>query len=126
MGSAMFEGVNIMQRVRDAHGLVGNLAEELVRMEADDKDGFWAGSDFFDLMASFLASIKAMGFEIEPDSFGNKLVYAIRDQDAPQMSRYRFELMSNFRKLNGSKRSGYAFFVFWPQLHTALNAEGDY
>jgi hypothetical protein len=39
------------------------------------------------------------------------------------MSRYRFELMSNFRKLNGSKRSGYAFFVFWPQLHTALVTE---
>ena len=125
MGSAMMEGVNIMQRVRDAHGLVGNLAEELVRMESEDKDGFWAGSDFFDLMVSFLASLQAIGFDIEKESQGEKLADAIRSQDAPLMSRFRFEIMSNFKRLNGSKLSGYAFFVFWPQLHTALNTEAD-
>lgn len=121
----MIEGVNIMQRIRDAHGLVGNLAEELVRMEAEDKDGFWAGSDYFDLVSSFLASIKAIGFEIEKESQGEKLAEAIRQQDTPLMSRFRFEIMSNVKRLAGSKRSGYMFFVFWPALHTTLNTEGE-
>ncbi|RJX30217.1 MAG: hypothetical protein C4516_10205 [Oxalobacter sp.] len=124
MGSAI-EGVNIMQRIRDAHTLVGNLAEELIRMENEDKDGFWSDSDFFDLTWSFLASLKAMGFEIEPESFGEKLINAMNQDDVFQMSRFRFELMSNIRKLQGAKRSGYMFFVFWPQLHTALNAEPE-
>ena len=125
MGSSMIEGVNIMQRVRDAHGIVGNLAEELVRMEADDKDSFWSGSDFFDLSLSFIASIKTFGFEIEKESQGEQLLGAIQQQDAPLMSRFRFEIMSNVKRLAGSKRSGYMFFVFWPQLHTALNTEGE-
>jgi hypothetical protein len=124
MGSAI-EGVNIMQRVRDAHTLVGNMAEELVRMETDDKDSFWSGSDFFDLTWSFLASLKVMGFEIEQESFGGKLVDAMDQDDTFQMSRFRFELMSNIRKLQGAKRSGYMFFVFWPALHTALNTEDE-
>jgi hypothetical protein len=124
MGSAI-EGVNIMQRVRDAHTLVGNMAEELVRMEFEDKEAFWSGSDFFDLTWSFLASLKVMGFEIEPESYGGKLVDAMNQDDTFQMSRFRFELMSNVRKLQGAKRSGYMFFVFWPSLHTALNTEGE-
>ena len=86
-----------MQRVRDAHGLVGNLAEELVRMEADDKDSFWSGSDFFDLSLSFIASIKTFGFEIEKESQGEQLLGAIQQQDAPLMSRFRFEIMSNVK-----------------------------
>lgn len=124
MGSAI-EGVNIMQRVREAHILVGNLADELVRMEVEDTDNFWQGSDFFDLTWSFLASIKVMGFEIETESFGRQLVEAMEQDDAFRMSRYRFEITSNVKKLVGAKRSGYMFFVFWPQLHTALNAEAD-
>ena len=123
MGSASYEGGNVMQRVRDAHGLVANFAEELIRMESDEKDAFWSGSDFYDLTAMFLASLKATGFEIEHDSFGSRLAQAIREDDGFGMSRFRFELMSNIRKLHGGKRSGYMFFVFWPRLHAALVAE---
>ena len=123
MGQAKMDGNGLMQRVREAHALVGNLAEEFVRMEEKYKEDFWNGSDFFDLTGGFLTSIKVMGFDIENDSLGEKLANAIRDNDVPGMSRYRFELMSNIKKLNGSKRSGYMFFIFWPRLHMALNAE---
>ena len=124
MGSAI-EGVNVFQRIREAHTLVGNLADELVRMEAEDADGFWQGSDFFDLTWSFLASSKVMGFEIEAESLGRQLVEAIEQEDMFRMSRYRFEITSNVKKLMGAKRSGYMFFLFWPALHTALNAEAE-
>ncbi len=124
MGSSIEEG-NIMQRIRDAHTLAGNLAEELVRMEGEDKDGFWQGSDFFELTSLFLASLKALGFEIEPGSPGSQLAEAIRQEDAFGMSRFRFEIMSNLNRLAGTKRSGYMFFLFWPQLHSALNTEGE-
>ena len=126
MGAIAAEGVNIMQSVRDAHALVGNLAEEMVRMEAEDSEGFWQGSDFFDLATMFLASLKMVGFEIEPDSLGGKLAAAMQQEDVFGKSRYRFEITSNVKKLIGAKRSGYMFFVFWPQLHTALVSEGDY
>lgn len=122
MGSSI-EGVNILQRVRDAHTLAANLAEELVRMEAEAGDGFWQGSDFFDLATMFLASLKMVGFEIEPESLGGLLAEAIQQEDPFRKSRFRFEITSNVKKLSGTKRSGYMFFVFWPQLHTALNAE---
>jgi len=115
----------MMQRIRDAHTLVGNLGEELVRMELEDKDGFWSGSDFFDLTLSFTASIKAFGFDFEMESQGKKLLDAIQQQDAPLMSRFRFEITNNVKRLAGSKRSGYMFFIFWPQLHTALNTESE-
>ncbi len=124
MGSAI-EGVNIFQRVREAHTLVGNLADELVRMEAEDTESFWQGSDFFDLTWSFLASLKVMGFEIEVASLGRQLADAMEQEDAFRMSRYRFEVTSNVKKLAGAKRSGYMFFLFWPALHTALNAESE-
>lgn len=123
MSAVAAEGVNIMQSVRDAHALVGNLAEELVRMEAEDGAGFWQGSDFFDLATMFLASLKMAGFEIEPDSLGSKLAEAMRGEDFFGKSRYRFEITSNVKKLVGAKRSGYMFFVFWPQLHAALVTE---
>ena len=118
----MMDGGGLMQRIREAHALVGNLGEELVRMEQEDKDGFWAGSDFFDLTLSFIASIKAFGFDIERESQGEKLIDAIQQQDAPLMSRFRFEITNNVKRLVGSKRSGYMFFIFWPALHTTLNA----
>lgn len=124
MGSSI-EGINILQSVRDAHALAGNLAEELVRMEAEDKEGFWQGSDFFDLATMFFVSLKAVGFEIEPDSLGGQLAEAIQVDDPFRMSRFRFEITSNVKKLFGTKRSGYMFFVFWPRLHTALNAESE-
>ena len=124
MGSVI-EGTNIFQRIREAHTLVGNLADELVRMEAEDADGFWQGSDFFDLTWSFLASIKVMGFEIEAESLGRQLLEAMEQEDMFRMSRYRFEITSNVKKLMGAKRSGYMFFLFWPALHTALNAEAE-
>ncbi len=124
MGSAI-EGVNIFQRVREAHTLVGNLADELVRMEAEDAENFWQGSDFFDLTWSFLASLKVMGFEIEAESLGRQLVEAMEQEDMFRMSRYRFEITSNVKKLMGGKRSGYMFFLFWPALHTALNTETE-
>ena len=124
MGSAI-EGVNVFQRIREAHTLVGNLADELVRMETEDADGFWQGSDFFDLTWSFLASIKVMGFEIEAESLGRQLLEAMEQEDMFRMSRYRFEITSNVKKLMGAKRSGYMFFLFWPALHTALNAEAE-
>jgi hypothetical protein len=119
MGSAI-EGVNIIQRVREAHTLAGNLAEEVVRMESDDGQGFWHGSDFFDVAGMFLVSLKALGFELEPGSLGHQLAEAMQQDDPFRKSRFRFEITSNLKKLSGGKRSGYMFFVFWPALHTAL------
>ena len=115
MGSAI-DSVHIMQRVREAHALAGNLAEELVRMEAEDKDGFWHGSDFFDLAQMFLVSLKAIGFDIETGSLGDQLSEAMQDDDPFRKSRFRFEITSNVKKLSGGKRSGYMFFCVLASL----------
>lgn len=103
------DSTSLMQRIRDAHALVGNLGEELVRMELEDKNGFWSGSNFFDVALNFIVSIKTVGFDIEKESQGEKLLDAIRRQDAPLMSRFRFEITNNVKRLTGNKRSGYMF-----------------
>ena len=111
---------NLMQSIREAHRLAGNLAKELVRMEKEDSDDYWSGQDFFDVMTGFLASIKAIGFEIEAASLGARLRDAMQNNAEIEMSRFRFEITSNLKKLSGGKLSGYMFFVFWPALHSAL------
>lgn len=113
---------NPMLLIREALGLATNLADELVRMEAESGD-FWTGDDFFDVVSGFVSSIRQMrGFEIEEGSPGRRLADAIESGDRSGMSRHRFEIMSNLKALSGARRGGYMFFVFWPKLHLALAA----
>lgn len=115
--------VNLVQLVREAIKLAGSLGEELVKMEAESgaKGDFWRGDDFFVVISTFLSSLKQYrGFEIESGSFGSKLADAMTREDSAEMSRYRFEIMSNLKTLSDGKRSSYMFFVFWPKLHLAL------
>ncbi len=109
-----------MQSIREAHRLSGNLAEELIRLESEQREDYWSDGDFFDIMAGFLASIKAMGFEIETNSLGERLRSAMQNNAEAEMARFRFEITTNLKKLSGGKLSGYMFFVFWPNLHAAL------
>lgn len=111
---------NLTQSIREAHRLAGNLAEELVRLENEQTNDYWSGHAFFDVMAGFLTSFKAIGFEIESASLGGYLREAIQNNAEAVKSRFRFEITSNLKTLTGGKRSGYMFFVFWPKLHSAL------
>jgi hypothetical protein len=114
---------NPLVLLREAIGIAGRLAEELVRLEAVSEN-FWAGEDFYDLVSGFIASIKAYcGFEVEGGSPGSLLADAMAHGDRAGMSRHRFEIMSNLKALSGANRGGYMFFVFWPKLHLALTAE---
>lgn len=116
---------NPMLLIREAIGLASNLADELVRMEAEGGE-FWSGDDFYIVVSSFVSSIKQYrGIEIEEDSPGSKLANAIERHDKAEMSRHRFEIMSNLKALSGTKRGGYMFFAFWPKLHLALTASQD-